>query len=161
MLTLGIRIGDRERLVCRNPQPCPLLYATNPGDPSPAGLARDSDVRSDLPRYLVRNGDETLETKEITKWWNHDSVALFLGCSFGFEVAPAMTSASLSHVVSGCIEGGRDSDASYRERSDGADVHHRSSNSAIWTFPWTSCRFYASNRRFSRAEDNRHHSAVS
>ena len=84
--------------MCRNPRPCPLLDVTDPGDPSPAVLAKDSDVRSDLPKYLVYNGHEKLEMNEITKWWKNDSVASFLGCSFGFEVALAMISACVEPI---------------------------------------------------------------
>ena len=40
----------------RNPQPCPVLDVSDPGDPS-TRLAAGADLRTDLPRYRVwQNG---------------------------------------------------------------------------------------------------------
>jgi len=56
---------------CRaNPQPCPLLEMTAPGDPEPKRMAPGSDVRSDLPRYRVlRNGECIDRPTALTAYW--------------------------------------------------------------------------------------------
>src|SRR6516162_9337104 len=37
----------------RNPKPCPLLDVTEPGEPTPKGVATGADLRTDLPAYRV------------------------------------------------------------------------------------------------------------
>ena len=42
----------------RNPKPCPLIGMSAPGDPRIPTLARDLDIRTDVPRYRVfRQGE--------------------------------------------------------------------------------------------------------
>ena len=41
----------------RNPNPCPVIDVTEPGDYHPRFSAPDADIRTDLPRYRVfKNG---------------------------------------------------------------------------------------------------------
>ncbi len=64
----------------RNPQPCWVSAATDPGNPYPRQLAADADVRTDLPRYRVfRDGKLIDEPTDILKYWRDDLVAFFIG----------------------------------------------------------------------------------
>src|SRR5438270_2987595 len=57
----------------RNPKPCPLLDVTEPGDPNPAGIAADADVRTDVSRYRVfRDGELVDEPADVTGYWRPD-----------------------------------------------------------------------------------------
>src|SRR4029078_13127951 len=50
-----------------NPKPCPLLAASEPGDPTLPALGRDLDIRTDIPRYRVwRNGELVEEVIALT-----------------------------------------------------------------------------------------------
>lgn len=72
----------------RNPKPCPLIDVTDPGDPEFRKAAKGSDVRTDLPRYLVfRDGAQVDEVTDVTHYWREDHVAFLLGCSFSADVA--------------------------------------------------------------------------
>src|SRR5262245_25302546 len=44
---------DFLRFCQRNPQPCPVIDVTDPGDPEFSLAAAGSDVRADLPGYCV------------------------------------------------------------------------------------------------------------
>lgn len=72
----------------RNPKPCPLLAAGEPGAVSLPGWAEDLDIRSDLSGYRVfEHGVCVAETDDVTAWWRDDLVTMALGCSFSFEQA--------------------------------------------------------------------------
>ena len=87
----------------RNPQPCPLLEATEPGSPEPRRIAPSADLRTDLPRYRIyRDGALSAETDDIEKLWQPDFVAFLLGCSFTFEAALARAGVPLRHHELGC-----------------------------------------------------------
>lgn len=68
---------------------CPLIGETAPGDPIfPPRLAKECDVRHDLPlyrRYL--NGTFVEETTNLEADWQEDSVGFLIGCSYSFEAA--------------------------------------------------------------------------
>lgn len=82
--------ADFRRFCTLNPKPCPLLEVTEPGSPFPTKMARDADLRVDLPRYRVfRDGHLAEEPNDITAWWRRDLTAFLLGCSFTFEWALA------------------------------------------------------------------------
>src|SRR5262245_38180354 len=75
---------------CRlNPQPCPLIDVTAPGDPAPRGAAPEADLRIHVPRYRVfRHGvPEKEQPTDIRDVWRDDFVGFLLGCSFTFEWA--------------------------------------------------------------------------
>ena len=83
----------------RNPKPCPLLEVTEPGDPVPHGVAREADLRTDLPRYLVyEEGELTGEVTSIADRWRDDLVGFLLGCSFTFEVALEEAGLAVRHL---------------------------------------------------------------
>jgi len=70
----------------RNWQACPIIDVTEPGDPHPKLVAPDADLRTDLPKYRVfKDGALIDEPNDITDYWQEDSVAFLIGCSWGFE----------------------------------------------------------------------------
>src|SRR5437870_11469940 len=72
----------------RNPKPCPLLAASQPGEAQLPSLGKDLDIRTDVPRYRVfRNGERVEDVGDIRALWREDLVAFVLGCSFSFEQA--------------------------------------------------------------------------
>lgn len=69
-----------------NPRPLPLLDMTEPGDPVPRNVAKEADLRTDLPRYRVyRHGVLVDEPSDLHALWENDFVAFVLGCSFTTE----------------------------------------------------------------------------
>lgn len=70
-----------------NPKPCPLLgMAATPGAVAMPQLAKDLDIRSDLPRYRVfQHGELVDEVTDISAIWRDDLVTFLIGCSFSFE----------------------------------------------------------------------------
>ena len=53
--------ADFRRYCALNPQACPLLGVTEPGDPTLAALGADLDLRTDVPRYRVWRDGELVE----------------------------------------------------------------------------------------------------
>jgi uncharacterized protein YcsI (UPF0317 family) len=89
----------------RNPKPCPLIAVSEKGDPSLPTLARDLDLRSDLPKYRVfRDGEFVAAVTDISDLWRDDFVAFVLGCSFSFEEALVEEGLELRHLTEGkCV----------------------------------------------------------
>jgi uncharacterized protein YcsI (UPF0317 family) len=86
----------------RNPQPCPLLDVTDPGNPEPRTVAPGADVRTDVPRYRVYHyGLLVDEPADLWDWWRDDLVAFLLGCSFTFESALLKASLPVRHIEQG------------------------------------------------------------
>ena len=83
----------------RNPQACPLVEQTAPGDPEPRRSAPGADLRTDVPRYRVfRHGQpDAQEPTDIRAFWRDDFVAFLLGCSFTFENALAAAGLPVRH----------------------------------------------------------------
>ena len=70
----------------RNPKPCPLLDVTEIGSPIPIVAGKTADIRYDIPRYRIyKKGEIFAEVTDICDYWQKDSVAFLLGCSFSFE----------------------------------------------------------------------------
>jgi uncharacterized protein YcsI (UPF0317 family) len=70
----------------RNPQPCPIMEVTDPGQNQPRICAKEADLRTDLPKYRVfENGKIIDEPGDIQLYWQSDSVAFLLGCSTNFD----------------------------------------------------------------------------
>jgi uncharacterized protein YcsI (UPF0317 family) len=83
----------------RNPKPCPLLAAGEPGAVDLPGWAEDLDIRTDLSGYRVfEHGACVAETDDITEWWRDDLVIFALGCSFSFEQALMDAELPVRHV---------------------------------------------------------------
>ena len=95
--------ADDFRLFCeRNPQPCPLLAESRPGDPRLPSLGADLDIRSDVPRYRIfRNGVLEEEVSDLGSVWRDDLVTFVLGCSFSFEEALLEAGLPLRYVEQG------------------------------------------------------------
>ena len=84
------------------PQPCPLLAASEPGDPRLPALGDDLDIRTDLPLYRVwRNGELVGEVEDLEAVWRDDLVAFVIGCSFSFEEALVEDGIPLRHIERG------------------------------------------------------------
>jgi uncharacterized protein YcsI (UPF0317 family) len=76
------RAADFLQFCLRNPQPCPIIDVTDPGDPEFSHAAPGSDVRTDLPGYCIyRDGKLFAQVADIKDHWRSDSVAFLLGCS--------------------------------------------------------------------------------
>lgn len=83
-----------------NPQPCPLLGVSEPGNPSIPSLAEDLDLRSDVGEYRVfRDGQAVGTETDIRHLWSDDFVAFVLGCSFSFEHELEKAGVPLRHLA--------------------------------------------------------------
>lgn len=83
----------------RNPKPCPLLEVTEPGDPSPRGVAEGADLRTDLPLYRVHEAGRLAgEVRDLRPLWRDDFTAFLLGCSFTFESALLSAGLGVRHL---------------------------------------------------------------
>ena len=89
---------DFARFCQRNPQPCPMIGVSDTGNPQMFTLGKDIDIRTDIPSYnIYRNGEYEGSVADINKYWEDDSVAFVLGCSFSFEEALAQEKVPLRH----------------------------------------------------------------
>ena len=94
--------NDFLRFAQANPKPCPVLAVSEPGDPTFPTLARDLDIRTDLPRYRVwRNGELAEEPTEVKHVWREDLVSFAIGCSFSFEEALIEDGIEVRHIACG------------------------------------------------------------
>ncbi|ART63046.1 putative hydro-lyase [Kushneria marisflavi] len=85
----------------RNPQACPVLEVTDPGDWH-TGLAEGADLRTDLPRYRVwRDGVLAEEINDASACWevHPDLVTFLIGCSFTFENALLEAGIEVRHIT--------------------------------------------------------------
>jgi len=90
---------DFLRFCQRNPQPCPLLDVSEPGDFTLPRLARDLDIRTDVPAYRVfRDGELTEEVADISQHWRDDLVTFALGCSLSTDQALLNAGLPVRHV---------------------------------------------------------------
>lgn len=94
--------GDFLRFAQANPKPCPVLAVSEPGDPGFPTLARDLDIRTDLPRYRVwRHGELVEEPTDVNHVWRDDLVSFAIGCSFSFEEALIEDGIEVRHIACG------------------------------------------------------------
>ena len=76
------------RFCNQNPHPLPVLEVTSAGNPLTRILAKDADLRTDLPRYRVfKNGELIDEPTDVIKYWRDDLVCFLFGCSLIFKHA--------------------------------------------------------------------------
>lgn len=86
----------------RNPQACPLLAVSEPGEPLLPTLGMDIDIRTDASRYrLWRDGELSAEYDDVCHLWRDDLVSFVIGCSFSFEQALIEGGISLRHMTQG------------------------------------------------------------
>ncbi len=91
--------ADFHRFCELNPQPCPLLEMTEPGNPEPRKVASGADLRTDVPRYAVYEKGILIDRPtDIQRWWRGDMVAFLLGCSFTFENALLAAGLPVRHL---------------------------------------------------------------
>lgn len=85
----------------RNPQACPVLEVSEPGDWQ-TPMAESADLRTDLPRYrLWRDGVLAEEINEASACWKEhpDLVTFLIGCSFTFENALLEAGIEVRHIT--------------------------------------------------------------
>ncbi len=83
----------------RNPKPCPLLEVLEPGNFHTEFLAKDADIRTDIPCYnIYRNGELEKTVRNIRNLWRKDFVTFLLGCSFSFEEALLRSRIPIRHI---------------------------------------------------------------
>lgn len=88
-----------ERFCQENPKPCPLLEKVGPGTHSTRYLAAEANLLNTIPRYLVWQHGEIVDTvQDISSYYRSDLVFFLLGCSFSFEEALIAAGISLRHV---------------------------------------------------------------
>lgn len=86
----------------RNPRSCPLLEVTDAGNPNLRYLAKDADVRTDLPRYRIyEHGVMSGEYTNITAFYQKDMVSFLIGCSFSFEADLMENGIGMRHIEEG------------------------------------------------------------
>ncbi|HWK23655.1 MAG TPA: putative hydro-lyase [Ureibacillus sp.] len=87
----------------RNPKQCPLLDVTEPGSFIPKKLAKNGDIRKDIPKYRIyRDGIFTEEVQDITDYWEDDMVGFLIGCSFTFETPLLAAGIPIRHIEEKC-----------------------------------------------------------
>lgn len=90
---------DFMRFCQRNPKPCPLIGASDTGDPLLFTLGHSIDIRTDVPAYdIYRNGQLDGSVTDLGDLWSDDLVAFALGCSFTFEHALVAAGIDLWHI---------------------------------------------------------------
>ncbi len=94
---------DFEGFCAANPQPCPLLERTAPGDFEPKRFAPGADIRRDAPRYeIYADGESQGEpSTDVVGQWRDDMVGFLLGCSFTFESALQSAGIPMRHLEQG------------------------------------------------------------
>ncbi|HBP20689.1 MAG TPA: hypothetical protein DEA08_23235, partial [Planctomycetes bacterium] len=102
LIVIPARLADEFAEFCRlNPDPCPLLERTAPGQFTSRVLAPGADLRDALPRYRVLSAHGHEEVFDLRERWRDDHVAFLLGCSFSAEGALAAAGVPLRHVEQG------------------------------------------------------------
>jgi len=88
---------------CRaNTRPCPLIGVSEAGHPALPDLGNDIDIRFDVPEYhLFREGVFSESCTDIQSYWQDDSVAIVLGCSFSFEQALISSGLPVRNITMG------------------------------------------------------------
>ncbi|BEI92239.1 uncharacterized protein CcaverHIS019_0410590 [Cutaneotrichosporon cavernicola] len=93
--------ADFRRLCVRNPVSCPLLAESVPGNKGfPDGVADGGDITTDVPGYKVYRDGKVVEEEvaDVRAYWQEDSVAFLIGCSFTFEDALEDSGLRVRHI---------------------------------------------------------------
>ncbi|XP_015255989.1 PREDICTED: UPF0317 protein C14orf159 homolog, mitochondrial isoform X2 [Cyprinodon variegatus] len=99
VVVLPSHLADDFEDFCHcNSAPLPLLYRSQSGEPSCSPLAKNADVRTDIPEYCVYEEGRLVKTVSGLQSYSNkyrtgseqqnmlaDMVTFYLGCSFGFE----------------------------------------------------------------------------
>ncbi|WP_338838491.1 putative hydro-lyase [Kurthia gibsonii] len=87
----------------RNPKACPILDVIEPGEVAPKGIAKDADIRTDIPKYRIyKQGVFVEEVTDLHDYWSDDFVCFLIGCSFSFENALLNNEIDVRHISEGC-----------------------------------------------------------
>lgn len=87
----------------RNPKSCPLIDVTEAGSYIPSLIAKNADIRTDIPKYRIyKDGVFTEEVTDITDYWEEDMVAFLIGCSFTFETPLLEAGIPIRHIEENC-----------------------------------------------------------
>lgn len=87
----------------RNPKACPILDVIEPGEVAPKGIAKDADIRTDIPKYRIyKQGVFVEEVTDLHDYWSDDFVCFLIGCSFSFENALLNNDIDVRHISEGC-----------------------------------------------------------
>lgn len=93
---------DFKEFARKNPKPCPILEVVE-GTPDIHDMGAGSSIVTDIPRYFIyRNGVRTDEVTDVSEYWQEDSVAFLIGCSFSFEEALMREGIEVRHIAMGC-----------------------------------------------------------
>jgi len=89
IVVLPASMAEEFLVFCRlNTIPCPVIGFSQAGDPSLPMLGSSLDIRVDVPEYCIFREGELCETvADINDYWQDDSVAIVIGCSYSFEDA--------------------------------------------------------------------------
>ena len=93
---------DFKEYAAKNPQPCPVLEIIE-GTPAIHDMGEGANVVTDIPKYFVyKNGVKVDEVTDASEYWQEDSVAFLIGCSFSFEEALLQAGIDVRHISMGC-----------------------------------------------------------
>lgn len=103
IVILPKRYADDFLIFCQsNPQPCPVIGVSEPGNPLLPMLGDDIDIRTDVPEYYIfEHGKLTKTSTDLKMLWQDDFVAIVLGCSFSFEEALQSAGYVIRNIESG------------------------------------------------------------
>lgn len=83
----------------RNLIACPILEIIESGHSSPSMVAKNADLRTDLPKYLIyKNGELVDEVTDVMRFWNDDLVSILLGCGFTVDNALLKAGIPVRHI---------------------------------------------------------------
>jgi len=98
MVVLPAKYGIAfEKFCVLNSKACPILEIVPSGHRTKV-IADKADIRTDLPKYRIYEGDGHKEVHDLLTFWKEDSVTFFLGCSFSWEEALAKAGVRLRHI---------------------------------------------------------------
>lgn len=93
---------DFKEYAEKNPQPCPILEIVE-GTPDIHDMGEGANIVTDIPRYFVyKHGVKVDEVTDASEYWQEDSVAFLIGCSFSFEEALLQAGIDVRHISMGC-----------------------------------------------------------
>jgi uncharacterized protein YcsI (UPF0317 family) len=88
-----------ERFCKKNHKSCPLLEIVGPGSYATQFLAKNADLRRDLPKYNVFKYSKIIDVRyDIVDLYKPNFVFFLIGCSFTFENALIENGIELKHI---------------------------------------------------------------
>jgi len=90
---------DFRKFAEANKEAVPILEEIKNGAFAFKTVAKDSDIRKDVPKYKIFRNGEFVETKaSLEGIWQKDFVTFLLGCSFSFENAFMKRGIPVRHI---------------------------------------------------------------